>query len=754
MLFMSSAVHSAEIAQTTSLEETPPPEAISACSGLTIGNACRVQVPDYGVVEGTCGTFSNALVCFQKEPPSDTATSNVPDDFFAYFDGNKVHLPETKVSASNTYYVSLSLLSGMNPMTFELDFNTLQAVTAVGQANANFDPATGILNIPAVRVGKDWYAVNMRLTDPSRYRFELIDYVPVQKPDLVAAMNETIPQYILEDRPDPNAHVEILDPAAALAKIVAFAKDIKNPLPTQQDFISAGLKNVTADMVEDFYGMLDTLTAEDVDSLAKLEAIFAKIANGNPITFSKDLIIPTGQTRGELELDAQDRDSSTLTYQITEQPKNGTARLEGNKLTYEANTGFSGYDELTFTVSDGIETSPPGIISISVGGQTAANAARRALRRVAVEGRKHILWFNGSSEELSDTAHLFSRLEKSQYTAFNGWGVSPNDSGMKFVNSNAVGINPVFLGRINDYIASVLNDKQEAVKNSQHLMVGGFSRGAAFFVPYFLSKLNDFLPGIEGKMPNGTPKDLVIFVMDPVHGSGSRCGMIEKTLCTLKALNLEDKRYLLASLREKGFNVSLIFISSGFDYRQSSFIVDKSFYEIRDQFYANYTAKVGLTHATLSTWSKDASGVLSDLHYGTSKKWFGVPVRGVKDNSPKRDALKSELAQMQPDLKVTRSIFRAFLNERINDPSSEPGTLSELSSIVARYHQKTEEYLGDSAANGGWLVEYGGQGKMFPLWAASGNVTYDLRGHSRLGVGNNGSLSAVLPWDYDNVTRQ
>lgn len=100
---------------------------------------------------------------------------------------------------------------------------------------------------------------------------------------------------------------------------------------------------------------------------------------------------------------------------------------------------------------------------------------------------------------------------------------------------------------------------------------------------------------------------------------------------------------------------------------------------------------------------------------------------------------------MEPDLKVTRSIFRAFLNERINEPSSEPGTLDELNGTVARYHQKTEEYLGESAANGGWLVEYGGQGKAFPVWVSTGNVTYTLRGHSRLGVGNNGSLSAVLP---------
>jgi hypothetical protein len=233
--------------------------------------------------------------------------------------------------------------------------------------------------------------------------------------------------------------------------------------------------------------------------------------------------------------------------------------------------------------------------------------------------------------------------------------------------------------------------------------------------------------------------------------------MTEKTLCTLRALNLEDKRYLLTALRGKGFNVSLIFISSGFDYRQSSFIVDKSFYDIRDQFHANYTAKVGLTHATLSSWSKDASGVLGGLHYGTSRSWFTIPPfpKSVRDNSAKMDALRSELALMEPDLKVTRSIFRAFLNERINDPSSsEPGTLSELGNTVARYHQKTEEYLGDSAANGGWLAEYGGQGAMFTLWATTGNVTYDLRGHSRLGVGNNGSLSAVLPWDYDNFTRQ
>ncbi|MEM7016111.1 MAG: SUMF1/EgtB/PvdO family nonheme iron enzyme [Pseudomonadota bacterium] len=89
--------------------------------------------------------------------------SNTTD--LAYYDtaSQILHLPNTDIGRSTRYYVGLRL-TRVSPLTFEVDFGLLRTITEQGDADATYDAAAGILNIPAVQVGRDWFSVELRQT--------------------------------------------------------------------------------------------------------------------------------------------------------------------------------------------------------------------------------------------------------------------------------------------------------------------------------------------------------------------------------------------------------------------------------------------------------------------------------------------------------------------------------------------------------------------------------------------------------------
>lgn len=52
---------------------SPPPEALSACSGIAVGDACAVDTPRGDTIEGTCRTTPQGNACMPAHgaPPSD-----------------------------------------------------------------------------------------------------------------------------------------------------------------------------------------------------------------------------------------------------------------------------------------------------------------------------------------------------------------------------------------------------------------------------------------------------------------------------------------------------------------------------------------------------------------------------------------------------------------------------------------------------------------------------------------------------------
>jgi hypothetical protein len=85
-------------------------------------------------------------------------------------------------------------------------------------------------------------------------------------------------------------------------------------------------------------------------------------ANAQTITTPVNVSATTTLTGTDTDIPAQ-----TLTYTIATTTTNGTTTLVGNVVTYVPNAGFVGTDTLTFVVSDGIATSTPATVTITVG---------------------------------------------------------------------------------------------------------------------------------------------------------------------------------------------------------------------------------------------------------------------------------------------------------------------------------------------------------------------------------------------------
>ena len=94
--------------------------------------------------------------------------------------------------------------------------------------------------------------------------------------------------------------------------------------------------------------------------------VAAGIPTANPQAVNVNLNLPAVVT-----LTGTDPDSPALalTYTVATQPANGTLSGTAPNLTYTPNTGYSGSDSFTFTVSNGQKTSSAATVSLSVIGE-------------------------------------------------------------------------------------------------------------------------------------------------------------------------------------------------------------------------------------------------------------------------------------------------------------------------------------------------------------------------------------------------
>lgn len=140
----------------------------------------------------------------------------------------------------------------------------------------------------------------------------------------------------------------------------------------------------------------DTFTFKVNDgSLNSADAIVTVTVNspGNstPVANSQGFATAT-DTAHNGTLTGSDPDGDSLTFAITVQPVHGDVTLFVNgNYTYTPDAGFNGQDSFDFTVSDGIVTSDPGQVAITVGGiinhlPVAASASQSTNTNTVVNG--------------------------------------------------------------------------------------------------------------------------------------------------------------------------------------------------------------------------------------------------------------------------------------------------------------------------------------------------------------------------------
>ena len=88
------------------------------------------------------------------------------------------------------------------------------------------------------------------------------------------------------------------------------------------------------------------------------------------------MTVEVNSLNNTIQLSASDIDGDTLTYSIID-PLNGSLDGQAPNLTYTPTAGFIGLDSFTFTVSDGIESSLPATVSITIEEPAVANLIGR-----------------------------------------------------------------------------------------------------------------------------------------------------------------------------------------------------------------------------------------------------------------------------------------------------------------------------------------------------------------------------------------
>ena len=548
----------------------------------------------------------------------------------------------------------------------------------------------------------------------------------------------------------------------ALNKIASYAENSENPEPTLQDYINIGIDANLLETVDYLNLEVDSLERESVDSTEEIKAIALLTSNNEPLAqddISSVLLEVTDsdlteyspeELEVEIPLIATDDDADALTYSIVDEPKHGTAILVNDVVQYTPNTNYLGADSFTFKANDGIEDSNIAEVSFTVislaesanypcfASRTSGSLASKCDNEDLTKIKSHLIWFNGTSEDRKHNKHLFDGLNDKNHTIIKGWGIRPFWAGYSWYSpkkSHIVGIEntTAILNKIDNYIKATLAGDLDRIRNSDTLMIGGFSRGAAFFVPYFLKKIDDFVPGISATTHAGSKKTIYIYLMDPVNGSENES---DKTITTLKKLDIYSKDTLVNTLKGKGYSLKLIYLSAGFDKRQKNFILDTTFHDKKDQFDYFYSARIGLTHANMSIWSADndyTTTVKNSIEYGPYSPGSRDNIANVSSDNA---VLQAQLLSLKPDLDVTKEIFSTYLNDR--------SKAEALETTIEKYHNKTDELLGSGAAKKGYGVSYKTSGWLKVLYALTGNATYQIDGSSRLVVQKRGEINELF----------
>lgn len=126
------------------------------------------------------------------------------------------------------------------------------------------------------------------------------------------------------------------------------------------------------------YNGLDAFTFTVSDGSMTSEAATVSLTvtavNDRPVALPQSLTVLQGLSRN-LTLTGTDVEGAPLTYAIATAPAHGSLSGSGPARTYTPAAGYAGPDSFTFTVSDGVLTSEPATVSVTVTPNTPATVA-------------------------------------------------------------------------------------------------------------------------------------------------------------------------------------------------------------------------------------------------------------------------------------------------------------------------------------------------------------------------------------------
>lgn len=216
-----------------------------------------------------------------------------------------------------------------------------------------------------------------------------------------------------------------------------------------------------------------------------------------------------------------------------------------------------------------------------------------------------LIWFNGTGEKEEDTQHLFKGVREEDKYIFPGWGTD------RFgLLKQVTGV-----GETNTFEKSLLCKKNKVghqlwddIKCRDSLVIGGFSRGAAFFIPYFTKLLSE---RVKSQHLNKFRK-IAFIILDPVTGSATPEETTEKTLQAAQLYDVSHIRDGMLSAAEKNI---VVVILSAYETRQKNFsqydrllkaLIPENILQSRYNVFTTLQ-KAGISHSSLTLWSTEVA---------------------------------------------------------------------------------------------------------------------------------------------------
>lgn len=103
------------------------------------------------------------------------------------------------------------------------------------------------------------------------------------------------------------------------------------------------------------------------NALAAVSYNFNSIANAAPVVGNAQVAVTEDTSVSGTVPTATDKEGQSVTYAVAEGPTHGTITLSADgKFVYTPHTDFSGADKFTYTASDGLATSAPGQVVLTI----------------------------------------------------------------------------------------------------------------------------------------------------------------------------------------------------------------------------------------------------------------------------------------------------------------------------------------------------------------------------------------------------